>query len=314
MKLQTTITIPKAGNLIDYDAKVLLLGSCFSQNIGQKLEYYKFQNLINPFGILFHPLAIESLIQRACADRVFTSEDIFFHNERWQSFEVHSELSQLDKDNFLKQMNLQLKLFRDYLFEASHIILTFGTSFVYRHLESDAIVANCHKVPQNAFQKQLLTVNESQQSISNIIRLISEVNKKATIIGTVSPVRHIKDGIVENNRSKSQLVVSVMNVSEEKQLNYFPSFEIMMDQLRDYRFYKEDLIHPNETAIAIIWEKFIDAWVNPSTEALRVRIEKIQQGLSHRPFNAETASHKLFLKDLQSKIELLKTELPHLKF
>ena len=198
MKLQTQIPVTPERYPIDYSSRVLLLGSCFAENIGNKLEYFKFQHEKNPFGIVFNPVAIENLITRAINEEEFREEDIFYFNERWNCFAVHSSLSSSEKDVFLKLLNNQLNNLRDAILTSTHIVLTYGTAWVYRHIETDSIVANCHKVQQKKFLKELLTVEEVNASIENYMTLIRSMNPSVTFIHTVSPVRHLKDGMVEN--------------------------------------------------------------------------------------------------------------------
>ncbi len=320
MKLQTEIPLKPEENQIDYSSKILLLGSCFSENIGGKFDYYKFQNLQNPLGIIFNPVSIEKLIIRAIDNVFFSEEDIFQHNGIWKCFEAHSELASLDKTEFLNNLNLALKNLREALFSSTHIIFTFGTSWVYRNIESNEIVANCHKLPQRNFTKELLSIEEISKSIQNIFNKISEVNPKAIIINTVSPVRHIKDGFIENSISKAHLLSAINNFKNQKssivnrKFHYFPSFEIMMDELRDYRFYAEDLLHPNKIAIELIWQKFSQVWITSETETLQKEIASIQNGLNHKPFNPESAEHLQFLAKLQQKISSLKNLFPHIQF
>ena len=256
MKLTTPIKLSRQNPPINYSSKVLLLGSCFAQNMGAKLEYYKFQQCTNPFGILFHPVAIEKLITRAIDQNWFTSKDVFLQNEQWHCFLAHSKLSNTSEENLISALNSALEKLRTSLEEASHVVFTFGTAWVYRHLENDTIVANCHKVPQKEFVKQLLSPDDVSDVLLGIETKLRTINPRCSIINTVSPVRHIKDGLLANSRSKAHLIAGVQEiVSPEKLNHYFPSYEIMMDELRDYRYYKEDLIHPNETAIHLIWEK-----------------------------------------------------------
>ncbi len=320
MKLQTNIPLSPAANQIDYSSKVLLMGSCFSTNIAEKLSYFKFDNLSNPFGIVFNPIAIEHLIERAVKDIKFTENDIFFHNERWQSFEVHSELSTTDQSVFLEKINAALLVLSAFLKTSSHIIFTLGTAWVYEYLAANKVVANCHKVPQTEFKKRLLSVAEITESLLRVRGLISAVNPNATIIYTVSPVRHVKDGIIENSHSKAHLITGTHQFKNPQspisnlQSFYFPSFEIMMDELRDYRFYAKDMLHPNETAIEIIWEKFKHVWIASETVTLQKKIAEIQNGLKHRPFNATSEAHEKFLENLQQKISEVKKELPWVKF
>lgn len=314
MKLQTSIALPPKQPSIDYASKLVLLGSCFSQNIGDKLAYFKFQQTTNPFGVIFHPVAIEKLLERAVHGAFFSEKDIFFYNEQWHCFDVHSALSRPDKQNFLDSLNTQLSVLRNSLETASHIVLTFGTAWVYKQKETASIVANCHKVPQAAFLKELLSVEQISESITNSIQYIKELNANATIIATLSPVRHLKDGFTENARSKAHLLAGIHHVVDTAALQYFPSFEIMMDELRDYRFYDEDLIHPNNTAIRIIWEKFKEVWISSETKETQKEIALIQRGLQHRPFFPESESHKVFFEGLQKKIKVITERFPHIKF
>jgi len=320
MKLQTKIPLTPQENKIDYSSDILLIGSCFVENIGAKLDFYKFKNLQNPFGILFHPLAIEKIIVRALNDVSFSEKDIFFFKEQWHCFEVHSEMSSVSKVEFLLKLNSQLIQLKEYLLKATHIVFTYGTSWVYRFKETDRLVANCYKIPQQEFTKELLSIEEISESIKNTISLISEVNPKVSIITTVSPVRHLKDGFVENTQSKAHLIAGLHQSITQKlslvnhQSSYFPSFEIMMDELRDYRFYKEDLVHPNKTAIQIIWEAFNEMWISSKTQSLQKKIASVQTGLEHRPFNLKSKEHQLFLKNLEIKISVLQKKVKHLKF
>jgi len=320
MKLQTKIPLVKQQNQIDYNSKVLLLGSCFVENMGAKLEYYKFQTLLNPFGILFHPLAIEKLVFRAISDIVFTEKDVFFLKEQWHCFEVHSVLSNSSKEDLLQQLNDSLFSLKKYLLNATHIVFTYGTAWVYRFIETNSVVANCYKIPQQQFTKELSSVEEITASLKNTLSLIKNVNPAVTFINTVSPVRHLKDGFVENSVSKSHLITAIHHFINQQspisnlQSFYFPSYEIMMDELRDYRFYKEDMVHPNNTAIQIIWEAFNEVWISSETRTLQKEIASIQNGLQHRPFNPESEDHQLFLKKLDAKISTLQKKIKHLKF
>ena len=315
MKLTTPIKLSRQNPPINYSSKVLLLGSCFAQNMGEKLEYYKFQQCTNPFGILFHPVAIEKLIARAVNQNWFTSKDVFLQNEQWHCFLAHSKLSNTSKEDLISALNSALEKLRFSLLEASHVVFTFGTAWVYKHLEKDIIVANCHKVPQKEFVKQLLSPDDVSDVLLGIETKLRTINPTCSIINTVSPVRHIKDGLIENSRSKAHLIAGVQEiVSPEKFNYYFPSYEIMMDELRDYRYYKEDLIHPNQTAIAIIWNAFTGSWICPETAALQKKIATIQSGILHTPFNENSKAHIHFKKDLEVQISQVQKALPWATF
>ncbi len=315
MKLTTPIKLSRQNSPINYSSKVLLLGSCFAQNMGAKLEYYKFQQCTNPFGILFHPVAIEKLITRAVNHTWFTSKDVFLQNEQWHCFLAHSKLSNTSEEDLISALNSALEKLRFSLLEASHVVFTFGTAWVYKHLEKDTIVANCHKVPQKEFVKQLLSPDDVSDVLLGIETKLRTINPTCSIINTVSPVRHIKDGLIANSRSKAHLIAGVQEIVSPEKLNYyFPSYEIMMDELRDYRYYKEDLIHPNQTAIYLIWEKFLSSWVASETFEIQKKIAVIQNGLLHIPFNENSKAHIHFKKDLETKISEIKEQLPWATF
>ena len=315
MDFTTTIPISKSSNPIHYDSRIISFGSCFAQNIGEKFSYFKFQNTVNPFGIIFNPVSIENLISRAVNNHEFTENDIFFHNDLWHCFEVHSELSHSDKTIFLDRLNQVLSDFHFQIFKSTHFQITYGTSWVYRNKSSNSIVANCHKVPQSQFEKEILSVATIEKSIRNTIDLIQKVNPNCHFIFTVSPVRHIKDGFVENQRSKAHLITAIhSSISHLPSSNYFPSYEIMMDELRDYRFYAEDMLHPSQTAIDYIWKRFSENYISEENFATMEEVCSIQKGLAHRPFNPNTASHQKFLNTLKNKIVKLQEDFPRINF
>jgi len=316
MNLQTNIKLEKQPHhQIDYSSKLMLLGSCFSENIGSKFEYHKFQSEINPFGILFHPVALENLITRSINQDFYTEDELIYHNEIWSCFEAHSKLNSVLKDDLLSKLNEQIKLMHQQINASTHIIITLGTAWVYRYITTDRIVANCHKIPQKQFQKELLSINDIVASLENIIALIRSVNPKVNFIFTVSPVRHLKDGFVENNRSKAYLLSAIHQIVEpRKQLFYFPSYEIMMDELRDYRFYNQDMIHPNNVAVEYIWEKFKTVWLSEDAIGISQKVANIQTKKAHRPFNPNSDAHQKFLANLQLEIEDIQKEFPHIKF
>lgn len=316
MQFATPIPIAKSNHPITYNSKIVSLGSCFAENMGDKLDYFKFQNTTNPFGILFHPLALSKIIAKAARQEPFTEEAVFFHNERWHSFDVHSALSLPDQSSFLENLAANLEVLHHALQQSTHVIITLGTSWVYRKIETDAIVANCHKVPQAAFKKELLSIEQIKQSLLEIIETITALNPKAALIFTISPVRHIKDGFVENQRSKAHLIAALQEIIGLKleAAHYFPSYEIMMDELRDYRFYAEDMIHPSQMAIDYIWKRFAETWLSEETALTMQEVESIRRGLSHRSFNPESEQHQKFLLNLQNKMLILQTQYPFMEF
>jgi hypothetical protein len=315
MKFQTTIPIKKPDFLIDYSSKLVSLGSCFAENMGDKFDYFKFQNTTNPFEIIFNPISLEKIIIRSIHKKYFTEKDIFFHNEAWHCFEVHSELSNPDKTEFLTALNQLIDTTNGHLEKATHCLITLGTSWVYKHIESDEIVANCHKIPQQQFVKELLSVADIESSLKRIVSEIQVVNPNCKFIFTISPVRHSKDGFVENNVSKSHLITALYHfLSNTTSSIYFPSYEIMMDELRDYRFYAEDMLHPNQTAIDYIWMKFSENYIDEIEFDTMQHISEIQKSLNHRPFNPNSESHLKFQDKLKQKINSIVAKYPEMKF
>lgn len=320
MQLQTEIPLLSARfNQIDYSAKVLLLGSCFSDNIGAKFDYYKFQNLSNPFGVQFHPIAIETLITNAINEKFYTESDAFFHNEQWHCFDAHSKFSNASKAMLLNDLNAKIETANLFLGHSSHIIITLGTAWAYRFIETDTYVANCHKIPQRKFLKRLLSIDAISESLDAIVSLVKSINPSVSFIFTVSPIRHLKDGFVENTRSKAHLISAIHEFLGQKssineQLFYFPSYEIVMDELRDYRFYKQDMVHPNALTVDYIWEKFKSVWVSKDAERILDDVEMVQKSLAHRPYNPDSEAHQAFLDRLQKQMDVLKGIHQHITF
>ena len=316
MEFRTQIPLePQQHNQVDYDSKIALFGSCFTENISKKLDYFKFQNFVNPFGILFQPKAIENILTNAINEKVYTEDDVFFYNERWHCFESHSALSDPSKEVLLERLNGARESTKKQIQDATHIIITLGTSWAYRFIETDTLVANCHKVPQRKFLKELLSIEDITESLEATIALIRSMNTNTSILFTVSPVRHLKDGFIENTQSKAHLIAAVHQVVEpRKKVHYFPSYELLVDELRDYRFYKDDMVHPNQTAIDYVWKQFSTVWISENTQRTMQEIEAIQKGLSHKPFNPNSEQHVAFLNSLQQKMETLRKAFPFINF
>ena len=314
MKLQTQIPLQRQpeAQQISYASKVLLLGSCFSENIGRKFEFYQFQHTVNPFGILFHPKAIETFLERVVLLKKYNTEDFIFHNEQFHCFDAHSTVSDTNKTALQEKLNTILAKTQQQISKATHVIITLGTAWVYHHIQKNTTVANCHKIPQKEFEKRILSVAEITKSLQHIHTLLERINPNIKIIYTVSPVRHLKDGFVENMWSKAHLISAIHQIKNKQSL-YFPSYEIMMDELRDYRFYAPDMIHPNETAIQYIWERFQHVWLHANTKNTMKEVTTIQNGLAHRPFNLNSKQHQQFLAALQLKKENLIKKFPFMK-
>jgi len=316
MNFTTKIPIAKSNAPIDYSSKIVSIGSCFADNIGEKFDFFKFQTTSNPFGIIFNPVSIEKIIDRAVNLIYFTEADLFFYNELWHCYEVHSDLSTDNKEEFVSNLNQILKETNQQLITTTHLIITYGTSWVYKLKSSKSVVANCHKVPQNQFDKEILSVEEIEKSIQNSIDFIRKANLNCNLIFTISPVRHLKDGFIENQLSKAHLITAVQKISihQLSNIHYFPSYEIVMDELRDYRFYAQDMLHPNSIAIDYIWERFCESTIVEEANSIMQEVESIQKGMAHRPFRPQSISHIKFLKSLNEKAALLKAQFPFMKF
>lgn len=311
---RTIVPVCVNKNQIEFESEIVSFGSCFSLNMAKKLGYYKMKVISNPFGILFHPLAIEKVILKSIENELFTKNDFFFHNDKWLCFDLHSELSQPTLDSAVERANQQLLLSQKSLQSADFIFITLGTAWVYMH-ETGKAVANCHKVPQQHFSKRLLSFSEIENSLHSIFQLVKSVNPKIHCICTISPVRHIKDGFTENSLSKSLLIIALhAAIAKNNHTSYFPAYEIMMDELRDYRFYGNDMLHPSEVAIDYIWKRFIESYFTSNCLSIFKEVDSIQKGLQHRPFNTNSTSFISFQEQLHEKITRLKKRFPFVEF
>lgn len=314
MKFRTEITCPAVSKQLDHHSSLVLLGSCFSEHMEGKFQYYKFDTFANPFGILFNPIAIETAV-RSCVKKVsYSHHDLLKYGDIWMSLNHHSRFDQRDQQQVLDNINKHIEIGHQRLRNASHVIITLGTSWVYKWKENNLVVGNCHKIPQKSFSKELLSSEEIVESLRQTTGLIRSMNKKASFIFTVSPVRHLKDGFIENTLSKSLLHKAIHEVTKEIEAEYFPAYEIMMDDLRDYRFYKNDLVHPNEMAIDYIWDLFKESWITENSRKMMIEIEDIQKSLAHKAFDASSEAHIKFLKKTEQKIDSLKKKLPEIEF
>jgi hypothetical protein len=315
MQFRTTVPITPLSSAINYQSHLVLMGSCFAENMGERSSYFKFSSMVNPFGIIFNPVSLENIISRSVTKQYFTADDLFFHNDLWHSFEVHSDKSNTDSESLLTALNTALDDLHEQLCRASHCLITLGTAWVYRSVRTGAIVANCHKVPQREFTKELLSVVTIENHLAALVAAIQSINPNIAVVMTVSPVRHSKDGFMENNRSKAHLITALHQViAAHPEVYYFPSYEIVMDELRDYRFYAQDMLHPSPLAIDYIWERFTQACITPASYPIMKEVDAIQKALQHRPFNPSSPSHLQFLNHLQQKIQSLQDQHPTITF
>ncbi|MGB1039850.1 MAG: GSCFA domain-containing protein [Flavobacteriales bacterium] len=315
MNLKTEIKLSNYPISISHEDKILSIGSCFSENIGAKLKDYKFDILTNPHGIVFNPISISTAINECLEGKQYKESDLNKNGEIYFSYNHHGSFSGLNQKEVLEAINDKIKKGNEFIENSDVLILTFGSAWIYRRKQNNEVVANCHKVPTSEFTKELLSVSEVVERITDSINRIKSINPSIKILTTISPVRHWKDGVVENQQSKATLHLALKEINERFEDSfYFPSYEIMMDELRDYRFYGVDMLHPSELAIDYIWEKFADSFVSTKTKILNEKILKINQGLMHKPFESNSLSHKKFRKKLLDEIIKLENEYKFLDF
>ena len=327
MQFRTTFQIQSSDFKLNHQHKILTIGSCFSDEIGKRLTDLKFDGLINPFGVIFNSHSIQNLIERSIQKKYFTTADVHQNGEEFFCFDVHSSFNALTKEAVLKELNSTLDEVYDYILSCDVVMITLGTSWIYEWKTSNQVVASCHKVDAKQFEKRLLTTEENLKSLELIVSDLKNINPTIRIITTVSPVRHTKDGMIENNVSKARLLDALYQLSlQNNQVEYFPSYELVLDDLRDYRFFKEDLIHPSKQAVDYIWEKFSETYFEQSTQTIIQKINKVISAINHRPFNEESDNHQQFLVktialmnelekgnqlDFSAEKELLKSKIKH---
>lgn len=291
---------------VSYKSKNMFIGSCFTENIGKKLKQAKFEVDINPFGIVYNPISVKNSLQNLIENKNFIEEDIFYFNERWNSYSHHGKFAFPNKEETLININARVKQSSINLQNTDYLFITFGTAWVYELAKTKQVVSNCHKVPAKEFKKRILTVSEIVKIYSQLLQKLEEFNPKIKLIFTISPVRHLKDGFSENNLSKSTLKLAINEiVNTNTNCFYFPAYEIMLDDLRDYRFYNSDLLHPNETAINYIFNYFAKSFFNEETTIICSEINKIISAKQHRPFNLKSDNYLKFKQKFIKKTEEL---------
>ncbi|MDF2451320.1 MAG: hypothetical protein K0S26_824 [Bacteroidota bacterium] len=298
---------------INHEHQVLLVGSCFSQHIGNRLDDMKFFVDTNPFGMVFNPQSIARMLDRILDKKHFGEDDVFEHNGQWICLESHSSVSGDSREILLKTLNEKVDLWSAALKTADWLTITFGTSFAYRHLQQRNIVANCHKLPQNLFEKLLLDTPSITQTYKTLLSKLHQYNPDIKIIFTVSPVKHLRDGVVENSLSKAILLQSVHQIIRSNgNCYYFPAYEIVTDDLRDYRFFESDMAHPNKQAIDYVWRRFSETYFTEATQLINDKVMQIHQAYHHRLFNKTTASSVKFKHTYYQKCVTLQAEYPYL--
>lgn len=313
IKHKTTIELEPAAFSIKYEDHLMSIGSCFAQNIAQKLQDIFYNVSINPFGTLYNPISIRNSLGLLLNKYEFQEEDLFFHNGLWNSFQHHSSFSSTSMEDTLEQINIELIKARTRLKKSHTLLITLGTAWVHELRKDNKVVSNCHKLPANRFKRKRLSVQEIVDSLGPLFDYLKESNPALNIILTVSPIRHLKDGFTENQISKSTLLLATQElVQKARYIHYFPAYEIMMDDLRDYRYYADDLVHPSNLAVEYIWEAFSNSYLEEQEDALRKNIHKLQNAMQHRSFNPSSNGHQKFVQQQIKNIQKIKTKIPTL--
>lgn len=313
MDLYTRISIPKAPFAFSYTEQTVLLGSCFAENIGKKLEENKFKTDLNPFGTLYNPSSIAEAIRMLLHPERFTGDDLFRHEGVYHSFSHHSRFSSPSETECLENINGRLFSSAEIIRKARRMIITLGTAWVYRLRSTGKIVSNCHKLPEKMFDRRMLSVDEITAEWKSLLLSLWEQNPELKILFTVSPIRHWKDGAHGNQLSKATLLLAVEQLQKDfpEQTAYFPAYEIMMDELRDYRFYADDMLHPSLQAVEYIWERFTETMLSRETQAILKEWKDIQKAINHKPFQPESEAYKHFISQTLLKMERLNEKFPY---
>ncbi len=305
MKFRTEVMPSKASVSISHKDKVLFIGSCFTENIGNKFKLSGFETDINPFGIMYNPLSICECLQRIAANEAFHAEELVKIGEYWKSYSHHGDFRSTDRLQCLQMINSRLSSSHEFLRQARFVILTLGTAWIYKLKADGRVLANCHKLDSKLIERSLCSTETALQSLYSALGLCQKINPDLQFILTISPIRHWKEGYRDNTLSKSILHIVVEDFCHKTSSIYFPSYEIMMDDLRDYRFYTADLLHPSELAVEYIWEKFRQTFFTKDSIRLCEDFNRLNAMLNHRPFNPESAEYRKHLE----KAEKLKLEL-----
>ncbi len=313
MKLITEISIPSPLISVTYDRPLLTMGSCFAENMGERLRQYGFDSDVNPFGILYNPLSIASSLERLISGKLFTEAELFQYNGLWYSYAHHGSFSAVTVGETLEKINARFVTAAERLPDYGVLLVTFGTAWIYRKRDDDRVVANCHKVPEKHFIRSRLSVEDITSLWIPLLQKLKALNPNLRFLFTVSPVRHWKDGAHENQLSKATLLLAIEQLKDCCDVAYFPAYELMMDELRDYRFYAADMLHPSELAIDYIWERFVASCFDKSTRETMREVEQINRAMSHRPLNPDSEEYSRFRKQtLLRKADLLQ-RFPHLR-
>ncbi len=306
MQFTTPVNI-KSNKTIDHNSRIVMLGSCFAENIGKKLIECGFNVVMNPMGILYNPISIHNALTRIIENREFTEDELFYHNGLWASFMHHGSFSYSDKNEALRMMNERLHEAHEQLKNATHLIITFGSAEVYER--EGMVVSNCHKLPAREFTHRLLSIEE----IVALNFQLSSFNPQLSTLFTISPVRYMGEGAHHGQLNKATLLLATNQICKSTGADYFPSYEIMMDELRDYRYYATDMIHPSDVAIDYIFERFADTYLTDEAIRIAEEIKKIKKSLAHRPLHPDSEEYQNFKKKLSQQIAAIAQKYPNVK-
>jgi hypothetical protein len=311
MKFKLTLDSKPSNHKIVYGDKLMLIGSCFTENIGAKFKTHLFELSENPYGILFNPVSVVNTLTEIMEPKGYKADDLFQHNELWHSWNHHSRFSSIEHNDALGNINSAILTAHDFLKSANQLVITLGSAWLY-HLTNEAplgqgqVVANNHKGPSNWFYKSLMQPNVLLEILHDLVQRLQSFNSNLHITFTISPVRHLREGLIENNRSKAVLIHAVHELVDQcNRVDYFPAYEYVIDDLRDYRFYAEDLVHPNFAASGYVWDKLVETYMDPKTQAIMKQVAELQLAMSHKPFFTGSLEHQKFLNSCIQKTEAL---------
>ncbi len=313
---RTSIEIPKSDFQINHNQTIMLFGSCFAENIGQKLLDSKFNVSVNPFGILYNPLSISKALYRLINNEVFTENDLVDYNDVYQSFMHQGKFSNPDKDKCLSAISESFTEAAELINRMDVMLITFGTAHIYRLKSTGEVVGNCHKFPANYFERERLSVESIVSEWSELIKVLLAINPELKIVFTVSPNRYLKDGAHQSQISKATLLLAIEQLQDSfsENVNYFPAYEIVLDELRDYRFYARDMIHPSEVAVDYIWQRFSETYFSDDTEKIINEWNPIRKAIGHRPLSENKEHHESFLRQTLQKVEQMAEKHPQISF
>ena len=314
MNFRTQVELPERETEIRHSERIMLFGSCFAENIGNLLKENKFRCDVNPFGVLYNPLSIANALNQILEGKEYREEDLFFSGGLWHSWMHHSDFSAPSQEEALALVNSRLAKAKENLAKADWLVMTWGTAYVYIHQEMQKVVGNCHKQPDKTFRRLMLNAEAFVEECRDVLKKCREVNPNLKVLFTVSPIRHAKDGMHGNQLSKATLLLAIDEICRTcPNCFYFPSYEIVMDELRDYRFYADDMIHLSSKAVEYIWECFSRCYFSKETQAIMKEWAEVKRALDHKPFRPNSDAYRAFLSQIVLKIMQMKEKFPYLE-